>query len=42
MFNSIASKKVYEQVIEQIQYKILNGELKKGINYYQKENCLNK
>ncbi|AVD35672.1 FadR/GntR family transcriptional regulator [Clostridioides difficile] len=30
MFNSIASKKVYEQVIEQIQYKILNGELKKG------------
>lgn len=30
MFNSISSKKVYEQVIEQIQERILNGELKKG------------
>ncbi len=30
MFNSISSKKVYEQVIEQIQQRILNGELKKG------------
>ncbi len=30
MFKSISSKKVYEQVIEQIQQRILNGELKKG------------
>jgi len=30
MFNSISSKKVYEQVIEQIQERILNGEIKKG------------
>lgn len=30
MFNSISSKKVYEQVIEQIQESILNGEIKKG------------
>lgn len=30
MFNSISSKKVYEQVIEQIQESILIGELKKG------------
>ncbi|MCR8745278.1 FadR/GntR family transcriptional regulator [Romboutsia lituseburensis] len=30
MFNSISSKKVYEQVIEQIQESILSGELKKG------------
>lgn len=30
MFNSIANKKVYEQVIEQIQQNILAGDLKKG------------
>ena len=30
MFSNISSKKVYEQVIEQIQESIFNGELKKG------------
>lgn len=30
MFNSISSKKVYEEVIEQIQKNIIDGELKKG------------
>lgn len=30
MFNSISNKKVYEEVIEQIQKNIIEGELKKG------------
>ena len=37
MFNSISNKKVYEQVIEQIQYNIMDGTFKKGDNH-QKEN----
>ena len=42
MFNSISSKKVYEQVIEQIQQRILNGELKKGTSCHQNENYQNR
>ena len=30
MFNSISNKKVYEQVIEQIQKNIMDGTFKKG------------
>jgi hypothetical protein len=42
MFTSNSrTPKVYDQVIEQIKSKIKNGEIKREIDYHQKEKCQN-